>query len=294
MLQALAPAKVNLCLHVGPVDPSGYHPLVSLVAFADVGDRLTLERADRLSLTVTGPFGDALGDDPDNLVLRALRRLGEVAGIGEPRLRVVLDKRLPIAAGLGGGSSDAGAAIRLAVQLLSLDLDEAALDDVASSIGADGPMCLHARSAWAEGRGDVLTPAPWLPPLHAVLVNPGAPSPTGAVYRAYDAAPLPLDARPVDPQDRSVDGVIDWLAGLRNDLQSPAVGLTPAIGAALDAVAALPDVRLTRMSGSGATVFALFDDAETASSAAARVAADHGDWWVQVTVLGAEEAPAKL
>ena len=290
MLQALAPAKVNLCLHVGPVDPSGYHPLVSLVAFADVGDWLTIERADRLSLTVAGPFGGALGDDPDNLVLRALRRLGEVAGIGEPRLRVTLDKRLPIAAGLGGGSSDAGAAIGLAVQLLSLDLDAAALDEVASSIGADGPMCLHSRSAWAEGRGDVLTPAPWLPPLHAVLVNPGAPSPTGAVYRAYDAAPVPLDVRPIDPQDRSAAGVTDWLSGLRNDLQTPAVRVTSAIGAALDAVHALPGVRLTRMSGSGATVFGLFDDAETASAAAAMVSADHGDWWVQPTILGAEEA----
>jgi len=294
VLQALAPAKVNLCLHVGPVDPSGYHPLVSLVAFADVGDRLTIERADRLSLTITGPFAGALGEDRDNLVLRALRHLGEVAGIGEPRLHVELDKQLPIAAGLGGGSSDAGAAIRLAVQLLSLDLDASALDEVASSIGADGPMCLHALSAWAEGRGDVLTPATWLPPLHAVLVNPGAPSPTGAVYRAYDADPVALDPRPGAPADHAPAAVINWLAELRNDLQVPAVALTPAIEAALDAVATVPDVRLTRMSGSGATVFGLFEDDATAAAAAKALSADHGDWWVKATVLGARTAAAKL
>jgi len=137
-LTALAPAKINLFLHVGPVDADGYHPLSSLVAFAEVGDRVTVEPADRLSLSVSGPFGAGLAAEPDNLILRALRALGQATGTGEPPLRVTLDKRLPIAAGLGGGSSDAGAALKLARQALALDIDDVELEAVAGVIGADG------------------------------------------------------------------------------------------------------------------------------------------------------------
>ena len=230
---ALAPAKVNLFLHVGPVAGDGYHPLASLVAFADVGDRVTAEPAGGLSLRVAGPFGEGLAG-PDNLILTALRALGEAAGIGEPGLAVTLDKQLPVAAGLGGGSSDAGAALRLAREALDLPLDNVALGQVAGVVGADGPMCLFPQTAWAEGRGDALTPEPRLPPLHAVLVNPGTPSPTGAVYRAYDAGPARAADRPAPPADWSVDAVIDWLAAQRNDLQDPAVALTPAIARADD------------------------------------------------------------
>ena len=286
-LTAIAPAKINLFLHVGPVDGEGYHPLTSLVAFADIGDIVSVERSDRLSLTVGGPFGTGLANDPDNLILRALRALGEATGIGEPPLYVHLEKRLPIAAGLGGGSSDAGAALKLARNLLGLDLDDAVLGDIAKVVGADGPMCLHARTAWAEGRGELLTFEPNLPPLHALLVNPGVPSPTGAVYRAYDAAPRALEPRPTPPADWSAAGVIDWLAGQRNDLQAPAIALQPAIGAAMQAVAALPAVHLTRMSGSGATVFALFDTREAAEAAARQLASEHPDWWITPTTLAA-------
>lgn len=284
-LTAIAPAKINLFLHVGPVDPDGYHPLTSLVAFADVGDQVTAERSDRLSLTVAGPFGTGLADDPDNLILRALRALGEAAGKGEPSLTVHLDKRLPIAAGLGGGSSDAGAALKLARDLLELKMDDAALGDIAKVVGADGPMCLHARSGWAEGRGEVLTFEPALPPLHALLVNPGVPSPTSAVYCAYDAMPRALGARPSPP--RSWDAVIGWLAEQRNDLEVPATALQPAIGVAMQAVAALPGVRLTRMSGSGATVFALFDSRTAVKAAAEVLAVDYPDWWIMPTTLAA-------
>ncbi|WP_374597690.1 4-(cytidine 5'-diphospho)-2-C-methyl-D-erythritol kinase [Brevundimonas sp.] len=282
---AIAPAKINLFLHVGPVDGEGYHPLTSLVAFADVGDGISVAPADRLSLTVGGPFGSALTVDPDNLILRALRALGEATGTGEPPVQVHLDKRLPIAAGLGGGSSDAGAALKLARDLLGLDIDDAALGDIAKVVGADGPMCLHARSAWAEGRGEVLTFEPKLPPLPALLVNPGVPSPTGAVYRTYDAAPRPLESRPAPPGDWSATGVIDWLAEQRNDLEAPAITLQPVIGAALQAVAALPEARLTRMSGSGATVFALFDTREAAEAAARQLASEQPDWWIMPTTL---------
>ncbi len=281
----LAPAKVNLFLHVGPLEADGYHPLSSLVAFADVGDRLTVKPADRLSLVVTGPFAGALEGERDNLVLRAVRALGAAAGIGEPGLGITLDKQLPVAAGLGGGSSDAGAALKLARDALGLPLDDAALAEIAAGLGADGPMCLHARAAWAEGRGDVLTFETGLPLLPALLVNPAVPSSTGAVYRAFDAGSPGRADRPAPPAVRDVASVIGWLSVQRNDLQTPAVTLAPVIGEALEATTDLPGARLTRMSGSGATVFVLFDTAPAAEAAGRALAALHPDWWVRPTVL---------
>ena len=281
----LAPAKVNLFLHVGPLEADGYHPLASLVVFADVGDRLTVEPAERLSLTVTGPFAGALEGEGDNLVLRAVRALGAAAGVAQPGLRITLDKQLPVAAGLGGGSSDAGAALKLARDALGLPLDDAALAEIAAGIGADGPMCLHARTAWAEGRGDALTFETGLPPLPALLVNPGVPSATGAVYRAFDDRASGAADRPGPPSAWDPASVIDWLAAQRNDLQAPAVILAPAIGEALVATADLPGARLTRMSGSGATVFALFDTAAAAGAAGAVLSARHPGWWVRPTTL---------
>ncbi|MDP1777914.1 MAG: 4-(cytidine 5'-diphospho)-2-C-methyl-D-erythritol kinase [Brevundimonas sp.] len=281
----LAPAKVNLFLHVGPLEADGYHPLASLVAFADVGDRLTVEPEDRLSLAVTGPFAGALDAGDDNLVLRAARALGAAAGIGEPGLRITLDKQLPVAAGLGGGSSDAGAMLKLARDALGLPFDDAALAEIAAGLGADGPMCLHARAAWAEGRGDVLTFETDLPPLPALLVNPGVPSSTGAVYSAFDAGSSGQADRPAPPSVRDAASVMDWLTNQRNDLQAPALTLAPAIGKAMAAISALPGARLTRMSGSGATVFALFDTAEAAEAAGRALATLHPDWWVRPTVL---------
>lgn len=281
----LAPAKVNLFLHVGPLAADGYHPLASLVAFADVGDRLTAELADRLKLTVTGPFADALEAEGDNLVLRALRALGAAAGIGEPGLAITLDKQLPVAAGLGGGSSDAGAALKLARDALDLPFDDAALAKFAASIGADGPMCLHARAAWARGRGDVLTFEPALPALPALLVNPGVPSSTGAVYRAFDAGEPGLADTPAPPLDWSAPAVEAWLRMQRNDLEAPALALAPAIGEALAAVAALPGARLTRMSGSGATVFALFETTGAAEAGGRALSALRPDWWIRPTLL---------
>ena len=281
----LAPAKVNLFLHVGPLEADGYHPLASLVVFADVGDRLTVERAERLSLTVTGPFAGALEGEGDNLVLRAVRALGAAAGIGEPGLRITLDKQLPVAAGLGGGSSDAGAALKLARDALGLPLDDAALAEIAAGIGADGPMCLHARAAWAEGRGDVLSFETSMPPLPALLVNPGVPSSTGAVYRAFDERATGAADLPRQPAAWDTASVLDWLAAQRNDLQAPAVSLAPAIDEALAATADLPGARLTRMSGSGATVFALFDTTAAAEAAGRALAALQPGWWVRPTTL---------
>lgn len=284
-VRILAPAKVNLFLHVGPVAADGYHPLASLVAFADVGDAVTVEPSGRLSLTVNGPFSNGLNDGGDNLIIQALRALGQATGAGDPPVAVTLDKQLPIAAGLGGGSSDAGAALKAARDLLGLPLDDPFLADIAASVGADGPMCLHARAAWAEGRGDRLTFEPNLPPLHAVLVNPGVLSPTGAVYRALDEGRPGTADRPEPPGDWRSSSVIDWLSALRNDLEACAVALQPAIGETLSETARLPGVRLVRMSGSGATVFALFDAADQAAAAARTLALTRPDWWVRATAL---------
>ncbi len=283
-LQALAPAKVNLFLHVGPVADDGYHPLASLVAFADVGDRLTAEAADRLTLEVAGPFAEGLEVGEDNLVLRAVNALEQVAGRPLPAA-MSLDKRLPVASGLGGGSSDAGAALKLARDLFALSLDDEALARVSEAVGADGPMCLHARAAWADGRGDRLSFEPRLPPLPAILINPGVPSPTGAVYRAYDAgAPASAD-RPPPPPDWSLPTVLDWLAAQRNDLQGPAITLQPAIAEVLEAAGQAPGARLARMSGSGATVFALFDSRDQAHAAAAALSHARPGWWIHAAVL---------
>lgn len=284
-VEAFAPAKVNLFLHVGPVDVEGYHPICSLGVFADIGDRLSIGRADEPSLTVTGPFADQIPRDGGNLVMRALRGLAPWTRGEPPRLAVILDKQLPAAAGLGGGSSDAGAALRAARQVLALPVSDAELEAVAFAVGADGPLCLWSEARLVGGRGERLWPAPRMPRLPAVLVNPGAPSLTAAVYRAYDDGPLrTADVAPPPSAFDDVSSVIAWLSRQRNDLEAPALRLQPAIGPALDAVRA-SGAPLTRLSGSGATVFGLFPTCVQARHAALEIRAAHPEWWVQETSL---------
>ncbi|HUO21836.1 MAG TPA: 4-(cytidine 5'-diphospho)-2-C-methyl-D-erythritol kinase [Caulobacteraceae bacterium] len=286
VIASLAPAKVNLYLHVAPVQPDGYHPLASLMVFADIGDEVRAAPADELSLTIEGPFGAGLSAGEDNLVLRAARALLEAAG-SRQGARIVLDKRLPIAAGVGGGSSDAGAALRLLRALLALDIDDAALQAVAERLGADGAACLWARAVTAEGRGEILSPPPGLPPLPAVLINPGVPSPTGPVYRAYDdMGGLGDCVRPVEPILTDVRATAQWIAGLRNDLEAPAVKLEPRIGRALDVVGLQPEALFTRMSGSGATCFSLCASDADARALAERLTRLHPEWWVRACRLG--------
>ena len=187
MPATLAPAKVNLFLHVGAPGADGYHPLCSLMAFADLGDRVSMERGEG-RLTVGGPFAAGLGPEHDNLIIRAVRAF--VAELGRPmeELAFALEKHLPVASGLGGGSSDAGAALRLIRDVFAPGFDDARLERVAASLGADGAACLWGRPVIAQGRGERLSPAPGLPVLDAVLVNPGVAVSTPAVYRAFDAA----------------------------------------------------------------------------------------------------------
>jgi 4-diphosphocytidyl-2-C-methyl-D-erythritol kinase len=286
MLTAFAAAKVNLYLHVAPPTPDGYHPIASLMAFADVGDTVDAEPAHALSLAIEGPFGAGLSAEADNLVLRAARTLLRRAGRPDAGARLVLTKALPISAGLGGGSSDAGAALRLLNALLGLGLGEDALETVAAEIGADGAACLRGRLLIAQGRGEQLSPAPALPPLPCVLVNPGVPSPTGAVYRAYDASGAPGGADlPEAPALSTPTDVAAWLATCRNDLEPPALALEPRIAEALGALRSAPQTLLGRMSGSGATCFALCSTLADAQTLAADLAQAHPAWWIKPCML---------
>ncbi|HEY2659629.1 MAG TPA: 4-(cytidine 5'-diphospho)-2-C-methyl-D-erythritol kinase [Caulobacteraceae bacterium] len=285
---AFAPAKVNLFLHVGAPQPDGFHPLSSLMVFADVGDQLTLHAADALGLTIDGPFSQGLSAAEDNLVLRAVRGLFERAGRPVAPIRLTLTKVLPIAAGLGGGSSDAGAALRLVRDHLGLPVDDDGLEAIASALGADGAACFRVRSAIAEGRGERLSPAPGFPPLDAVLVNPRVPSPTGAVYRAYDDAGAPGSGDRPDLPEAFEDAVeaAGFFATCRNDLEAPAVALTPRIGDVLETLRGEPETLLARVSGSGATCFALCAGDFEAESLAERLELMRPDWWVRRCRLG--------
>jgi 4-diphosphocytidyl-2-C-methyl-D-erythritol kinase len=283
-LSAFAPAKVNLFLHVGGPDGEGYHPISSLMVFADVGDHVMIQPSDAPAFEISGPFGAAIPADGDNLVVRAAKAFHAKLGGPVPPYRLILDKRLPIAAGLGGGSSDAGAALKLLRDALSPNLSDDDLEPIAASLGADGAACLRATALMAEGRGEILTAAPGLPELHAVLVNPGAPSPTGGVYRAYDAAVHPDGAAPpfLPSNLESAEEAAGWLAAAtRNDLEAPAVGLEPRIGEVLDVLRDEPESLLVRMSGSGATCFALCAGDIEAEGLVERLEAMRPDWWVR-------------
>jgi 4-diphosphocytidyl-2-C-methyl-D-erythritol kinase len=284
---AFAPAKVNLFLHVGGPDAAGYHPVCSLMVFADVGDRVTIQPADALAFEVTGPCAEGVPVDDTNLVVRAANSVIRRAGRPTPPFRLILEKNLPTAAGLGGGSSDAGAAFRLLRDALGLSLADETLEALASELGADGAVCLWAKPAIGEGRGEVLSVAPDLPPLHAVLVNPGAPSPTGAVYKAYDAAVSPwgADRPPLPDAFEGVEEVAAFLALTRNDLEAPAAALTPIIGEVLELLRGEQEVLLARMSGSGATCFALCVGDIEAEGLAERLLTMRPDWWVRACRL---------
>jgi 4-diphosphocytidyl-2-C-methyl-D-erythritol kinase len=261
-------AKVNLALHVRGRRSDGYHRIETLFAFCEDGDRLSVAEGDGLSLEITGPFAGSLGAGDDNLVLRAARALAEAAAIAGGA-RLTLDKRLPVAAGLGGGSADAAAALRLLDRWWGAGADEAALIAIAARLGADVPARLASRTARGEGRGDELRSAAdeGLAGAPLLLVNPGFALATAAVFAAWDG----IDRGPLG----------DWREG-RNDLEPAAIGLAPAIAVVLDALQGAP---LARMSGSGATCFALFERDADRDRAAAALAAARPEWWLMPTRL---------
>lgn len=287
-VETLASAKVNLFLHVGAPAADGYHPLCSLMVFADLGDRVGLTDADGAGFTLRGPHAQALAGEADNLVLRAARALAAQAGGLHVMPGLMLDKRLPVAAGLGGGSSDAGAALRLLRAAWGLDMADAALEAVAASLGADGAACLWGRPVLAQGRGERLSPAPGLPAIDAVLVNPGVAVSTPAVYRALDASAAFSDVTPPSLPDafESVEELAGWLRLTRNDLEPPALALAPAIGDVLATLADEPETLIARMSGSGATCFALCAGDYEAETLAERIETMRPDWWVERCRLG--------
>jgi 4-diphosphocytidyl-2-C-methyl-D-erythritol kinase len=281
-----APAKVNLTLHVLGRRPDGYHEIESLVAFAAVGDRLTFAPGDTLALDVSGPTAVAAGASGDNLVLKAARALGErVEGLRLGRFR--LEKRLPVAAGLGGGSSDAAAALRLLAKENGLALRDARVRTAAKLTGADVPVCVDPRARMMRGIGEILSGPLALPQLHAVLVNPGVAVPTKDVFATLAAPALVAPAQPDDfvPVGADAPALVSALAQRRNDLEAPALRLQPVIGEVLAALRACSGCALARMSGSGATCFGLFPSTSVAEQAARDLSARHAGWWVQATAL---------
>lgn len=288
-IEVAAPAKVNLTLHVIGQRADGYHLLDSLVAFAPVADLLHLAPAPEMGLRVTGPEAAGVPEDGRNLVMKAasllIERLGPVPGAA-----LWLDKHLPAASGIGGGSADAAAAVRGLLRLWRVDRPEW-LEGAMLSLGADVPMCLECRPARVRGIGERIAPVA-LPALPAVLVNPRAEVSTPAVFRALarrDNPPMPADL----PQFGAAGALIDWLATQRNDLEAPALSVAPVIGEVLSAMRGEKACRLARMSGSGATCFGLFATRTEAEAAARRLRAAHGDWWVAAGDLGDQGALAR-
>jgi 4-diphosphocytidyl-2-C-methyl-D-erythritol kinase len=281
-LTVAAPAKLNLDLLVQGRRPDGYHELDSLVVFTELADRLTLEPAAELSLTVTGPFAADLPGLETNLALRAARLLAAATGI-TAGAHLHLEKHIPVAAGLGGGSTDAAAALRGLTCLWGLNLTEPLLRELALPLGADLPVCLHAQPARLRGLGERLDPIRGLPELPLVLVNPRRPVPTGAVFAGLDSGqPCPPRALGL-PTHPSLAQLAVWLAQSRNDLEAPAMALEPAIAEVLANLRADPDCLVARMSGSGATCFGLFPDGEAAARAARSISAARPFWWVTAT-----------
>jgi 4-diphosphocytidyl-2-C-methyl-D-erythritol kinase len=287
LLEENAPAKVNLTLRVLGRRADGYHELESLVAFADVADRLALTPGRALALEVRGPNAAQAGADSDNLVLKAANALtGLIPGITLGAF--ALEKKLPVAAGIGGGSTDAAAALRLLARANNLAGDDPRVYAAARATGADVPVCLDPRTRLMRGIGEKLSAPLKLPRLAAVLVNPGVAVATKDVFAGWkpvagpgaslDAAAL---AQLVDPGQ-----LLQFLQSQANDLETPAVALAPVIAEALAALRALPGCAVARMSGSGATCFALMSSAAAAADAAKTMQGKFPDWWVRACALG--------
>jgi 4-diphosphocytidyl-2-C-methyl-D-erythritol kinase len=284
ILTEAARAKVNLTLRVLGRRSDGYHELQSLVAFADIGDEVTLRVGAPRGVTASGPYASAI--DGENIAVRALRRLAETA----PALvlgGVHIEKRLPVAAGIGGGSADAAAvlrAVRRANPGLASEVDWLG---AAASLGADVPVCLANTAHLMWGIGREMAPVPSLPPLPAVLVNPGVPLATVAVFGGLGAPPAPKTMRPPDVPSPFPDmsSIAAYLRASGNDLEPVAGGLCPAIGAVLAALSAEHGAVLARMSGSGATCFGLFETPAAAEAASRRISALNPAWWTVATTL---------
>lgn len=280
----LAPAKVNLYLHVLGRRPDGYHLLDSLVVFAACGDRIEVAAAETWQLTIDGPFAADVPAGEDNLVLRAARALAdEVGGRGAA---IHLTKSLPVASGIGGGSADAAATLRALLRLWRVGIDGERLRRLALALGADVPMCLAGRPAFVGGIGESIDPAPDLPAFALLLVNPRVALPTARVF-AQHAGPFSQSARFDGERLADARALARMLARRRNDLSAAAMAMAPEVATVLRALAATPGVLLSRMSGSGATCFGLCETPAAAAKAARALAAQHPDWWIEAASVAA-------
>ncbi|MBS0471762.1 MAG: 4-(cytidine 5'-diphospho)-2-C-methyl-D-erythritol kinase [Proteobacteria bacterium] len=277
-MEAFAAAKINLLLHVGERRDDGFHELESLAVFADIGDKLRFEEADDLSLTIDGPYAKGLEAEADNLVLRAARALAADAGL-EPKAKIHLTKNLPVASGIGGGSADAAAALRGLVELWSLQTGNSAAKEIAATLGSDVPVCVESRPSWMEGRGEIVTRAWRVPAANILLVNPGIAVPTGPVFKALKTRTGIGKVEHLQ-FEQELWTLTELVKEARNDLEAPALEIAPVIGDVLALLRAQKQVSVARMSGSGATCFALFHDDEGMAEAAATVRAAHPAWWV--------------
>lgn len=277
-IEDTAYAKLNLALHVRGRRADGYHELETLFAFTEFGDRLTVETGDRLSLKVVGPFETAVPIGADNLVLRAAHALADAASRPESGASITLEKRLPIAAGLGGGSADAASALRLLNRLWELNWPLERLAAIGAGLGADVAACVHSRTLRGEGKGEALVAVDdgGLAGTPVLLVNPRVAVPTGAVFARWDG---------VDRGPLSAGDPVAAAAGGRNDLETPALGLAPIIDEVLAALAGIKGAHFVRMSGSGATCFALLASDQAASAGAQAIKSHRPDWWVAATRL---------
>ena len=288
ILTERAPAKINLTLHITGRRADGWHTLESLVAFSRAGDTVALTSGEPPSLSIEGPGAAACGKVEDNLILRAARHFGErLPGARLGAFRLV--KRLPVAAGLGGGSSDAAAALRLLARANALAIDDERIVEAATATGADVPVCLARRARVMRGVGDELGPLLALPPVVALLVNPGVPVKTRSVFARMNIDPGTMAGfgsdLELDPQMQA-GALIAALRKTCNDLEAAACILAPVIGDVLAVLAAAPSCRLARMSGSGATCFAIFPDCRSASRAREAVLRAHSAWWTKICALG--------
>jgi 4-diphosphocytidyl-2-C-methyl-D-erythritol kinase len=286
-----APAKINLFLHVGEQRDDGYHALESLTVFAETSDILQFAPAPELALKITGPFARKLAGG-GNLVLKAANALATRSGIDIPGVQIALEKNLPVAAGLGGGSADAAATLRGLNVSWGLELPEAELLAIAAEIGSDVPACLFSAPCWMEGRGEKVTRMPPLPRLPLVLVNPGVIVPTAQVFALLNARSGIGAMRPPPTRIESLWELVSYLDQAENDLEAPASQLAPVIEDVLSALDREPGCALAQMSGSGATCFGLFHEQQFAIGAAERIAQDRPDWWVRVTRMAAPDIGA--
>jgi 4-diphosphocytidyl-2-C-methyl-D-erythritol kinase len=281
-IRLFAPAKINLFLHVGDERANGYHELQSIMAFADVGDELAIEPASALTLAVEGPFAGGLKAEPDNIVLKAARALAARAGVAAAA-RITLVKNLPVASGIGGGSTDAAAALRGLSKLWRVNLTEADLQEIAISLGSDVPVCLKGRPCWVEGAGEKLTIIPMFPLLHAVLVNPGVAVSTAEAYRTVQTKSGTGHEHPATFRD--ANALVGFLETARNDLEEPAIRLAPIVREVMASLCEEQSTLLARMSGSGATCFGLYGSPEAAREVAMKVSQAHPQWWVKAAKI---------